>query len=108
MSGDEMTPDNAIVSQFSEGVSELSDEELDDVAGGFDLQFSVARFKKSTLGFAQETSPSSGCGGSAKSVFQSENIESALIQLVITDATTEDLKILGELFGDATAIEGSA
>lgn len=99
MSGDEMTPDDTAI--------ELSDEELDDVAGGFDLQLSIARFNKSTIGFVQGTPPVSGCG-SAPSAFQAETTESALIQLTITDATTEDLKILGELFGDASALEGPA
>jgi hypothetical protein len=100
MSGDEITPDDA------DAAIELSDEELDDVAGGFNLRFTAARFHKSTIGFAQETSLGSG-SGSTQSVFQAETTESALIQLTITDATTEDLKVLGELFGDSSAIEGS-
>lgn len=99
MSGDEMTADDAAI--------ELSDEELDDVAGGFDMQLSIAHFNKSIIGFVQDTPLASECG-SAQSAFQAETTESALIQLTITDATTEELKILGELFGGASALEGPA
>ncbi len=101
MSGDEIIPDDA------DAAIELSDEELDDVAGGFNLQFTAARFYKSTIRFSQETSLGSGCG-STLSAFQAETTESSLLQLTITDATTEDLEALSELFGDASAIEGSA
>jgi hypothetical protein len=108
MSRDEMTPnDEAFASQFPEGATELSDEELDDVAGGLNLRLTAARFHRSRFGFAQETG---GRCGSSKSAFQAETTESALIQLTITDATTEDLKVLGELLGGASAIgeiEGS-
>jgi|GEM_PF-3361946 len=99
MSGDEITPNDEAF--------ELSDEELDEVAGGFSLRLTAARFQQSKLTFAQETLFGSGCG-STQSVFQVENTESSLLQLTITDATTEDLQVLGELFGDASAIEGSA
>lgn len=102
MLGDEMAPnDEASASQFPEGTIELSDEELDDVAGGLNVQFTAARFRRSRIGFAQETA--GGCG-SSKSVFQAETTESALIQFTITDATTEDLKVLTELLGGASAI----
>lgn len=99
MSGDENTPNDAAI--------ELTDEELDDVAGGFSLRLTAARFSKSTIGFAQGTSIGSGCG-STQSAFQAETTESALLQLTIIDATTEDLKVLSELFGDASALDGSA
>lgn len=99
MSGDEVTPNDAAI--------ELSDEELDDVAGGFNMQLSIAHFSKSIIGFAQDTPSVSGCG-SAQSAFQAETTDSALIQLSITDATTKDLEILGELFGGASALEGPA
>ncbi|MEH1886371.1 MULTISPECIES: CTB family bacteriocin [unclassified Nostoc] len=98
MSDDEITPKDEAI--------ELSDEELDDVAGGFNLQFTAARFHKSTRGFTQETSRRRGCH-STRSSFHTETTDSSLFQLTITDATTEDLKVLGELFGDISAIEGS-
>ncbi|BAY99513.1 hypothetical protein NIES37_34960 [Tolypothrix tenuis PCC 7101] len=98
MSGDENIPNDAAI--------ELTDEELDEVAGGFNLRLTAARFHKSTIGSAQEISL--GRRSSAKSLFQAENIESALLQVTITDASTEDLKVLGELFGDASALDGSA
>ncbi|MBD2213371.1 hypothetical protein H6G64_12795 [Calothrix sp. FACHB-156] len=98
MSGDENTHQEAAI--------ELTDEELDEVAGGFNLRLTAARFHKSTIGFAQETPL--GRRSSAKSAFQAETTESALLQITITDATTEDLKALGELFGDASALDGSA
>ncbi|MEH2443024.1 CTB family bacteriocin [Nostoc sp.] len=99
MSDDEITPNDEAI--------ELSDEELDDVAGGFNLQFTAARFHKSTRGFSQQTSRRRG-HHSTRSTFHTETIDSSLFQLTITDATTEDLKVLGELFGDISALDGSA
>jgi hypothetical protein len=108
MSGDEITPnDETFASQFPNEATELSDEELDDIAGGLNLQFTFASSRKFKQAFVQDISAGSGCG-SAKTAFQTEATESALMQLIITDATTEDLQVLGELFGDTTAIEGSA
>ncbi|MDZ7962003.1 MAG: CTB family bacteriocin [Aulosira sp. DedQUE10] len=98
MSGDENTPNDAAI--------ELTDEELDEVAGGFNMRLTFASFRKSTIGFAQETPL--GTSGSAQSAFQAETTESALLQFTITDATTKDLEVLGELFGDASALDGSA
>jgi hypothetical protein len=98
MSGDEITPNDEAI--------ELSDEELDDVAGGFNLHFTSARFHKSTRGFTQQTSRGRGFH-STRSAFHAETTDSSVFHLSITDATTEDLKVLGELFGDISAIEGS-
>lgn len=99
MSSDEMTPTD------DEAFSELSDQELDEVAGGLNLSISAARFSQTNFSFSQVSQPVS-CG-STQTTFETQNIESAAFQIVITDATTEDLQILGELFGDASAIEGS-
>ncbi|MGV0027730.1 CTB family bacteriocin [Phormidesmis priestleyi] len=99
MSSDEMTPD----SEFNE----LSDQELDEVAGGLSFSISAARFSQTNLSFGQVSKPGLGCG-STETAFESQSIESAAFQITVIDATTEDLKILGELFGDASAIEGSA
>jgi hypothetical protein len=96
MLGDEINPNEAPI--------ELSDEELDEVAGGFSLRFTAARFQQSVFTFAQETSQASG---STQSGFQAETTESSFLQLTIVDATTDDLKVLSELFGGASAIEGS-
>ncbi|MEH2272761.1 MAG: hypothetical protein V7K68_30790 [Nostoc sp.] len=97
MSGDEITPNDEAI--------ELSDEELDDVAGGFNLQFTSIRSHRSIRGFTQQTSR--GRGFQTRSAFHAETADSSVFHLSITDATTEDLKVLGELFGDISAIEGS-
>jgi bacteriocin-like protein len=101
MSSEEMTPSD------DSAFSELSDEELDEVAGGLNLFISAARFSQTNFSFSQVSQPGSGCG-STKTTFETQNIESAAFQIFVTDATTEDLQILGELFGGASAIEGSA
>ncbi|QIR40410.1 hypothetical protein HCG51_29445 [Tolypothrix sp. PCC 7910] len=98
MSGDENTPNDAAI--------ELTDEELDEVAGGFSMKLTFGSFYKSTIGSVHDTSGKSR--GSTHSAFQSETTESALLQLTIIDATTKDLEIIGELFGDASALDGSA
>ncbi|ACC80469.1 hypothetical protein [Nostoc punctiforme] len=98
MSGDEITPNDEAI--------ELSDEELDDLAGGFNLQFTSIRSHRSTRGFSQQTSRGRGFH-SKRSAFHAETTDSSVFHLSITDATTEDLKVLGELFGDISAIEGS-
>jgi hypothetical protein len=98
MSGDEITPNDEAI--------ELSDEELDDVAGGFNLQFTSIRSHRSTRGFTRQTSRGRGFH-STRSAFHAETADSSVFHLSITDATTEDLKVLGELFGDISAIEGS-
>ncbi|MBE9037983.1 CTB family bacteriocin [aff. Roholtiella sp. LEGE 12411] len=98
MSGDEITPNNEAI--------ELSDEDLDEVAGGFSLRLTAARFQQSKLTSVESIgSGSSNC--SAQSAFQAETTESSLFQLTIVDATTEDIQALGELFGDMSAIDGS-
>ncbi|MBD2165408.1 hypothetical protein H6G04_13470 [Calothrix membranacea FACHB-236] len=99
MSSDEMTPAD---SEFSE----LSDEELDEVAGGLSASISAAHYRQTNLLFGQISK--FGRQGSNQTNFEMQNIESAAFQIVITDATTEDLKVLGELFGDASALDGSA
>ncbi|BAY30904.1 hypothetical protein NIES2107_27520 [Nostoc carneum NIES-2107] len=98
MSGDENIPNDAAI--------ELTDEELDEVAGGLDMKLTFASFRKSTTGYVHDTSRRSR--GSTHSAFQSETTESALLQLTIIDATTKDLEIIGELFGNASALDGSA
>jgi hypothetical protein len=91
MSEDKMKPiDEAI---------ELSNEELEDLSGGLNLKFSSVFFR--------ETDVKASGGGSSPSSFSSETIESAGLQVLLTDATTEDLKILGKLLGGSAAIEGS-
>lgn len=100
MSSDEMTSDDS-------AISELSDQELDEVAGGLSFSISGAKFSQTNLSFRQASS--GGCGGSTETAFESQNIQSAAFQITVIDATTEDLAALGELFGDASnAIEGSA
>ena len=99
MSSDQTTPSN--------GTSdELSDQELDEVAGGLNLHIKVARFQQTNLSFGQKTNLGSGCG-STETAFEAQNIESAALTISITDATTEDLQILSGLLG-AEAIEGSS
>ncbi|KAM3091405.1 CTB family bacteriocin [Phormidesmis sp. 146-35] len=101
MSDHEMAPNDAP----SQEMSELSDEELDEVAGGLSIRFTLAQFQQSKVAFAQET-PLGGCGPS-RSAFQSENTASSFLELTILDATTEDIQALGGLFGGNAAIEGS-
>jgi hypothetical protein len=95
MLGDEITPNDPPI--------ELSDEELDEVSGGFSLRFTAARFHQSQSTSIRKTSRGSR---SRQSGFHAETTESSFIQLTIVDATTEDLKILSELFGDSSAIHG--
>lgn len=87
MSRDEMTPIDGTL-------HELSDQELDEVAGGLNLRISTARFR-------QKNSSSGSYRRKFGSSSESESIESAALQITITDATTEDLKILSALLGDA-------
>jgi len=101
MSSDEITPSD------DSAFSELSDEELDEVAGGFNLAISFASFSQTNFSFSQVSQHGSGCG-SSKTTFDTQNIESSAFQILVTDATSEDLKVIGELFGDISAIEGSA
>ena len=99
MSGDEITP--------PDGATELSDQELDDVAGGLSLSLNAVFFRQTNIVAAQETSVGLG-GSSSKSAFAAESIESAGLQVTILDATAEDLEFLGGILGDASAIEGSS
>lgn len=99
MSGDEITP--------TSGAVELSDRELDAVAGGFNLVLNAAFFRQTNMSVAHETPAGSGFS-SSKSAFAMENIQSAGLQVAITDASTEDLKSLVGLLGGATASEGSS
>ncbi|MBE9014351.1 bacteriocin [Pseudanabaenaceae cyanobacterium LEGE 13415] len=106
MSGDNTTPDDAAFgSQLPEEVNELSDEELDEVSGGFDMHLTVQRFHRSR--FSGSRGAGYSRGHSAGAAYQAETIESAQIEMIILDATTEDLKALGSLFRNASAIEGS-
>jgi bacteriocin-like protein len=100
MSSDEMTPSD------DSAFSELSDEELDEVAGGLNLAISFASFSQTNFSFSQISQSGSECG-STKTTFDTQNIESSAFQILVTDATSEDLKVIGELFGDISAIEGS-
>ena len=93
MSDDQIKPIDAI---------ELSDEALEDVAGGFNIRLNAAFFRQTNISTSQETG-----GGSSKSTFAAENIESAGLQILITDASVADLGALSGLLGDAAAIEGS-
>ncbi|MCW5317735.1 hypothetical protein GTQ43_29345 [Nostoc sp. KVJ3] len=101
MSSDEMTP-----SDDDSAFSELSDEELDEVAGGLNLAISFASFSQTNFSFSQISQFGSG-SGSSKTNFDTQNIESSAFQVLVTDASTEDLKVIGELFGDISAIKGS-
>jgi hypothetical protein len=96
MSNPEITPNDAAI--------ELSDEELNDVAGGFNLQFSGAFSSKQTFTFAQGTSLPGA--GTAQTFIQSDSLQAAVIQFAITDATAEDLEALGGLLGGVSALEG--
>lgn len=98
MLGDEITP--------NDDVTELSDEELDEVAGGFSLSFKAARFASTVISNDQTVSGSHK--RLANSAFKAENIESSFLQVTIVDATTDDLKVLNELFGGSSALDGSA
>ncbi|BAU12373.1 hypothetical protein LEP3755_29020 [Leptolyngbya sp. NIES-3755] len=89
-----------------EGAIELSDEDLDEVSGGFNLRITAARFHQSNISISRSSNAGARCGGS-QSTFEAQEIESAALQITITDATTDDLEILSGLFGNASAIEGS-
>jgi hypothetical protein len=94
MSDDEIKPpDDAI---------ELSEEELENVAGGFDLLLNVAFFRQSTVQGQIDAG-----GGSSPSSLLSETIESAGLQILIKDATAGDLDFLSDLLGDSAAINGT-
>jgi bacteriocin-like protein len=97
MSNDEMTPSD------DSAFNELSDEELDEVAGGFNLAISIAKFSQTNFSFSQISQ-----AGSNQTTLDTQNIESAAFQILVTDATSEDLKILGELFGGNPGIQGSS
>lgn len=91
MPDDEMQPiDEAI---------ELSNEELDDLSGGLKLSFSAVLFEENTV---QVNS-----GGLNPSSFSAGTIKSAGLQVLLTDATTDDLKVLGKFLDGSAAIEGS-
>jgi hypothetical protein len=95
MSSDDITPTDP---EFSE----LSDQELDEIAGGLSFSISHARFRQSNFSLRQR-----GRGfGSIDAGLEAQNIESEAFQITVLDATTEDLKILGSLFGNTSAIEG--
>lgn len=94
MPDDEMTP--------IEGTcSELSDEDLDGVSGGLNLFISATSFSQSNFSSGQ-----GGRCGRARSPFQSSIIKSTAFQIAITDATTEDLKIIAKLLGGSNALSG--
>jgi hypothetical protein len=94
MSDDEIKPpDDAI---------ELSEEELENVAGGFDLLLNVAFFRQSTVQGQIDAG-----GGSSPSSLSSETIESAGLQILIKDATAGDLDFLSDLLGDSAVINGT-
>jgi hypothetical protein len=97
MSSDEITP--------TSGAVELSDRELDEVAGGFSLLLSAAFFRQTNVSADRETHLGSGYS-SSKSTFSMENTQSAGIQIAITDASASDLTALSGILGGATAIEG--
>lgn len=91
MPGDEMEP--------IEEAIELSNEELDEMSGGLDLKFSAV--------FFEETAVQAISGGPNPSSFSAGTIKSAGLQVLLTDATTDDLKVLGKFLGGSAAIEGS-
>lgn len=94
MPDDEMTP--------IEGTcSELSDEDLDEISGGLNLFISATSLTQSNF-----SSGRGGRCGRARSTFQSSIIKSTAFQIAITDATTEDLKIITKLLGGADALDG--
>jgi len=97
MSGDEITPTDAAI--------ELSDEELDDVAGGLSLSLNAAFFRQSNVVAAQEIQTGLG-SSSIKSAFGMQNIESAAFQVTILDASTEDLEFLSGILGGTKGIKG--
>jgi hypothetical protein len=97
MSGDEITPTDAAI--------ELSDEELDEVAGGLSLRLNAVFFRQTNVAAAQQTQAGSGYS-STKSVFEMQNIESAGLQLTVLDASAEDLEFLSGILGGAKAIDG--
>ncbi|UBF27139.1 hypothetical protein K9N68_04010 [Kovacikia minuta CCNUW1] len=85
MPGDEIQPTNDPI--------ELSDEDLDEVAGGLNLLINAGFFRK--IGIRSEDDSAS-----------IESIESAGLQILITDASAEDLEFLGNLLGKADAVKG--
>jgi hypothetical protein len=101
MPNDEITPnDEAFASQFPEGVSELSDEELDEIAGGVSFDLFFSDFSQSSFASRQ------GRLRGARSMSQSKKVRSSVFRLRVLDATADDLKALGGLFGSISRIEG--
>jgi hypothetical protein len=89
---DELTPNDGTL-------SELSDEELDEVAGGFSfLSIKAAKFNKRTFSLGRRSRR-------GRDDSEAEDIESAALQITIVDGTAEELKIIGQLLGGADAID---
>jgi hypothetical protein len=97
MSDDEVISNDAPI--------ELSDEELEDVSGGLNLLLNAAFFRRTRVSSSKGSKGVRG-GGSAPSVASAETVESAGLQVLITEATTADLEALGGLLHDAAAIDG--
>jgi hypothetical protein len=89
---DELTPNDGTL-------NELSDEELDEVAGGF----SLLRISATRFGRSRSSSSRGNRGG--RGGFQAESIESAALQITIVDGTADDLKALGSLLRGADAVD---
>jgi hypothetical protein len=92
MPEDEITP-------IDDTCSELSDQELEDVSGGLNLQIIATRFSQRSFSSGYGGRPG-GCHSGSE-----QSIESAALQITLTDATTEDLKIISKLLSGADAIE---
>lgn len=92
MPNDELTPNDGTL-------SELSDEELDEVAGGFSLlKISAARFNRRTFSTGRRNRRRSEDS-------ELEDTESIALQITIVDGSAEELKIIRDLLGGADAID---
>ncbi|MFM7447300.1 MAG: hypothetical protein ACKO24_01720 [Leptolyngbyaceae cyanobacterium] len=97
MSIDEPLPlDGQTTQSFLCGV-ELSEEELDQVAGGLNLYFSAGSFRENAAIRPYQSSHRSRFS-SRQPGFQTRDTRSNGFQLIISDASTEDLKLLSGIF----------
>jgi hypothetical protein len=106
MPNNEITPnDEVMASQFLEGVNELSDEELDAIAGGISFTLDIAQFSTSSFESNQDSLRAVRNPG-IRPVSKAQTTKSSLFRLKVIDATADELRALGGLFGSISRIEG--
>ena len=106
MPSHELTPSDAENAQEHSYSIELSEEELDQVSGGMSLYLNAVSFQESDTMMSHRASRRSK-HHSGQTSFHAQHTKSSGFQLVILDASTEDLKYLGEFFGSLKGITDS-